>query len=326
MKINRITRLLKLLQALQSGHSQNADGLAKACGVGRRTIFRDLETLKNAGVPLQFDPEVQRYMIPSAFFLPPTNFTAAEALSVIALCSELGSAQTGLPFYAPARQAALKLESSLPGALREELRTMTQAIQIHASQINPLSGKEETYQQLVDTIGSRRVVRIGYESLTEWETISTKLRPYQLLFSRRSWYVIGRSSLHREVRTFNIGRIATLKPLREKYSVPRTFNLDKHLGNAWHLIPGVGPDYNIVVQFQPLVAKNVAEVVWHKTQQLKFDEDGSLEFRATVSGLDEIAWWILGYGDQAEVLKPIKLRRLLARRVNRMQTIYNGTK
>ena len=72
-----------------------AEGLAKACDVSRRTIFRDLETLKEAGVPLQFDPELQRYMIPSSFFLPPTNFTAAEALSVIALCSEMGT-NTGL--------------------------------------------------------------------------------------------------------------------------------------------------------------------------------------------------------------------------------------
>ncbi len=325
MNISRITRLLKLLQALQSGRSQNAEGLAKACDVSRRTIFRDLETLKEAGVSLQFDSELQRYMIPSSFFLPPTNFTAAEALSVIALCSEMGT-DTGLPFYAPARQAALKLESSLPAALRDELRTMTQAIHIRTSQINPLTGKEEIYQQLIDTIAARRVVRISYGCLTDWKTITTKLRPYHLLFSRRSWYAIGRSSHHREIRTFNLGRIETLKPLREKYAMPRTFSLEKYLGNAWHLIPGPGPEHNVVVRFQPLVAQNVAEVVWHKTQELKFLDDGSLEFRATVSGLDEIARWIMGYADQAEVLKPLKLRKLLARRVNQMQKIYNAAK
>jgi len=316
---------LKLLQTLQSGQGQNAKGLAQACGVSRRTIFRDLETLKAAGVPLQYDSEQQRYAIPTAFFLPPTNFTAAEALSVIALASQMG-ADTGLPFYGPARQAALKLESSLPTALREELRTMTRSIQIRAGQINPLPSKDEFYQQLVDAIAARRVLRMHYGSLTEWETINTKLRPYQLLFSRRSWYVIGRSSLHREIRTFNIGRIAALKPLREKYSIPRHFSLEKHLGNAWSMIPAAGPDQKIVIRFQPLVAQNVSEVVWHKTQQLEFLEDGSLEFRASVSGLDEIAWWILGYGDQAEVLKPPKLRKLVARRILQMHAIYNGSK
>lgn len=314
---------MKLLQTLQSGQGQNAEGLAQACGVSRRTIFRDLETLKAAGVPLNFDPEQQRYTIPGSFFLPPTNFTAAEALSVIALAGELGS-KAGLPFYEPARQAAMKLESSLPAALREQLQAMTRAIRIDLTQVNPLTDKEEVYQQLVDAIATGRVVRIKYQSLTEWESIETKLRPYKLHFSGRSWYVIGRSSLHREVRTFNLGRIVSLQRTREKYTIPRTFSLDHYLGNAWSLIPQAGADEDVVIRFKPLVAQNVAEVVWHKTQQLEFLEDGSLKFSAKVSGLNEISWWILGYGDQAEVLKPPKLRKLITHRVNQMQQIYGS--
>ena len=96
------------------------------------------------------------------------------------------------------------------------------------------------------------------------------------------------------------------------------------MGNAWSMIPDSGPDQEVVVRFQKQVAQNVAEVVWHKTQQLEFLDDGSLEYRASVSGLDEIAWWILGYGDQAEVLKPAKLRTLVAGRISKMQAIYNG--
>ena len=44
----------------------------------------------------------------------------------------------------------------------------------------------------------------------------------------------------------------------------------------------------------------------------------------TVSGLNEISWWILGYGDQAEVLKPPELRRLIAQRVDKMATMYQN--
>lgn len=324
MNLNRITRLLGLLLTLQSGQGQNASGLAKACGVSRRTVFRDLETLRAAGVPLEFDAESQRYFIPSSFFLPPTNFTAAEALSIIGLAGQVDS-RNRLPFSEPARQAALKLESNLPSALREELQTATRSIQIRFGPVNPLESKEDFYHQIVDAIAKGRVVKITYESLTEWETIVTNLRPYRLLFSRRSWYVIGRSSLHREVRTFNLGRITAMKPMRKTYKIPRSFSLGRFLGNAWHLIPEPGQDHNVVIRFQPLVARNVSEVVWHKTQQIKFLEDDSMEFRARVSGLNEIAWWILGYGDQAEVLKPVKLRRLVARRAANMHAIYNGT-
>ena len=42
----------------------------------------------------------------------------------------------------------------------------------------------------------------------------------------------------------------------------------------------------------------------------------------TVSGLDEISWWILGYGDQAEVIKPARLRRIVCQRAKNMAAIY----
>lgn len=308
---------------LQSGGGQNADGLAEVCGISRRTLFRDLESLRHAGVPLQFDKEQDRYSIPSSFFLPPTNFTAAEAMSLIALAREMGR-DDRLPFYQEACAAALKLEGSLPAPLRQELRLATKSIRIKPVQINRLENKADLFHQLLDARARLRVVEIEYGSLTEWEQIATKLRPYQLLFSRHSWYVIGRSSLHAEVRTFNVDRIVSLKVLNQKYTVPRGFSLDRHLRNAWNMIPGPGKDYQVVVRFRPFVAKNVSEVVWHKTQQCQFLEDGSLEYRAKVSGLNEIVWWILGYGDQAEVLQPVKLRRMVAQRAENLVALYNG--
>jgi proteasome accessory factor B len=134
--------------------------------------------------------------------------------------------------------------------------------------------------------------------------------------------VLGRSSIHGEIRTFNLDRIKSLEPLREKYTIPKSFDLDEHLGNAWQMIPDPGPDSHVIVRFSSLVAQNIAEVTWHKTQETKFLADGSLEFHATVSGLTEISWWLLGYGDQAEVIKPARLRRLIAQRVRKMAAIY----
>jgi len=324
MNVRRITRLLKLLQLLQSGSGHNADGLAKACGVSRRTAFRDIEALRAAGVPVAFDDAYDRYSIPGSYFLPPINFTPAEALSLVALASELGRSDR-LPFYEPARAAARKLEGALPLSLRRELRQMAQAIRIQPMPVSPLAAKEAIYQQLVDARASHTMVRIQYDSLTEWERITTKLRPYHLLFCRHSWYVIGRSSLHREVRTFNLSRIASLEPLKEKFVMARGFSIERYLRNAWQLIPGDGPDQEVVVRFKPLVAQNVGEVIWHKTQQLEFQPDGSLLFKVRVSGLNEIMWWILGYGDQAEVLQPPELREMVAARARNLAVLYNGS-
>ena len=134
MNLTRITRLLTLLRLLQSGRGHNARSLAQECGVSRRTIFRDLEALRLAGIPLEFDEEFERYHIATTFLLPPTNFSSEEALAVIALCYELG-ASGQLPYYEAARSAALKLESSLPASLRDSLRSLTQAIRINLGQV-----------------------------------------------------------------------------------------------------------------------------------------------------------------------------------------------
>jgi predicted DNA-binding transcriptional regulator YafY len=287
-------------------------------------MFRDLVALREAGVPLEFDADRDRYSIPKAYFLPPVNFTAAEALSIMALAAEMGRGDR-FPFHEPAKSAMMKLEGSLPPALRERLRDVTRAIQIRPAPISSIDDKRGFYQQLVDARANRRVVRIQYDSLTEWERITTKLRTYQLLFCRHSWYAIGRSSLHGEVRTFNVSRIISLETLAERYEVPKSFTLERHLRNAWYFIPGPGPDDDVIVRFAPLVARNVAEVQWHKTQRLEFQEDGSLLFHARVSGINEIVWWILGYGDQAEVIKPLKLRRLVANRARAMVEKYAGS-
>ena len=87
-----------------------------------------------------------------------------------------------------------------------------------------------------------------------------------------------------------------------------------------------GGDQQVTIRFQPLVAQNVAEVVWHKTQRTEFNPDGTLDFHVTVSGLGEISWWILGYGDQAEVLAPKKLRDIVVRRAKNLVARYESGK
>jgi predicted DNA-binding transcriptional regulator YafY len=323
MNRSRICRLVKLISLLQAGKRHNTDALATECQVSRRTVFRDLDSLREAGIPLVFDPQQERYHIPGSRLLPPTNFTPEEALSLIVLCHDLGD-RRNLPFFGPARSAAIKLESGLPPRLRDALRQTADALEIQLPPANPLAGQRPIYDQLVEALGQRRAVRVYYQSLAEDQRIRTRIHPYRLLFSRRSWYLIGRSSLHRATRTFNLGRILDLEVLEDQYQIPRGFSTERYLGNAWHLVPEPGPDREVVVRFGKQVAQNVAEVAWHKTQRLEFHADGTLDFHVTVSGLHEISWWILGYGDRAEVLRPPELRQIIARHVARLAEIYGS--
>ncbi len=312
---------MKLIGLLQGGKGRNVDALSAECGVSRRTIFRDLEVLRGSGVPIVFDEERLQYHIPGTYFLPPTYLTSEEALAVITLCHELGS-DGRLPFYDAACTAAAKLENNLPQEMREYLRSVSGSVNIQLASRNPLDGRHEVYRELVKAIAKRRCARITYDSFSEGETITTRLSPYRLLFSRRSWYVIGRSSLHRAVRTFHVGRIQHLESLEDAFHLPRSFNLDRYLKNAWQLIPEPGIDWKVVIRFRKKVARNVAEVLWHKTQTTRFEPDGSLIFECTVTGLQEISWWVLGYGDQAEVIDPPQLQRIVSERARRMVKLY----
>jgi predicted DNA-binding transcriptional regulator YafY len=320
--IAKIRRLLHLLERLQSGRTYNAAQLADFCSVSRRTIFRDLKTLQESGIPILYDSQRQGYWLTSGDYLPPTDLTLAETLSLLILAQELGARERGIPFQEVARDAALKLQSNLPEHLRNYVGEFVANVEIQSEPHADLKAGKIHYQRMIDAITNRCKIRIRYESLYEQSEIRTLVSPYRLLFQRHTWYVIGRSSLHRAVRTFHLGRILESELTEDRYEIPPRFNLNRYLGNAWNLIRERGARTEVVVRFQPLVARNVAEVSWHKTQRIVWNEDGTMDFHVTVDGIHEISWWVLGYGDQAEVLRPDALRKLIAERVQRMAKCY----
>lgn len=321
--IDRIHRLLQIVDLLQSGRQYNSTQLATECDVTRRTIYRDLKILQDSGIHVQYDESRQCYKLPRTMFLPPTDFSLDEVLSLIVLCCELGGHDSGLPLYQSASNAALKLLSIVPQQLRDYVGDLTDRIEVKIGPVNPLTNAGEHYERIRTAIQARQPLRIDYESFSDRRDITTLLKPYRMLFDQRSWYVIGRSSIHRANRTFNIGRIRKSTIVDGSYSIPPRFNLDRYLGNAWRLIRDTRHrNTDVVIRFQPLVARNVAEVQWHKTQKLVWNDDGTLDFHVRVDGLGEIVWWILGYGNQAEVLQPDKLRQMMREHVQAMSQLY----
>ena len=326
--LTRIHRLLKLLQLLQSGRKFNSLELADQCQVSRRTIFRDLRTLQDSGIPLHFFEDEQGYSVQNKVVVPPTDFTLDEALSLVLLCNEVGNPEHGIPFQHSARSAGLKLLSGLSRKMRKRVQDVSSRIEIKIGPTNLLSKSKPIYDILRQAIIEQRQVRVKYRSFTEGEPdeITTLLNPYRLLFGRRAWYVFARSSIHRAVRTFSLGRILHAEKIDSTYKIPQRFTLSRYLGNAWFLIREQGNRQKVVVRFQPMVAENVAEVQWHKTQKLNWRDDGQLDLSVSVDGLNEISWWILGYGDQAEVIEPPALRKLIRERIKKMHRIYGTSK
>jgi predicted DNA-binding transcriptional regulator YafY len=319
---SKIRRLLQLIELLQSGRTYNTRELAELSGISRRQVFRDLKALQDSGIPLLFDAQRQGYWLTGSTYLPPTDFTLDETLSLLILAHNLGRAEAGVPFQSAAQSASAKLLGNLPGRLRGHVGELAAAVDVRLDSHHPHRTDHSAYEQLLRAIRTRTRVRIVYDSLFEQAELNTLLSPYRLFFRRRAWYVVGRSSVHRGVRMFHLGRIRTLEAMSETFQIPARFSLDRYLGNAWHLVRGPERDVRVMIRFQPKVAHNVAEVTWHKSQQVVWNADGTLDFSVIVDGLSEISWWILGYGDQAEVLAPAELRTAISGHVLRLAQLY----
>jgi len=307
MKQGKITRVVQILTVLQSGKSCSVGDLAKLFGASRRTIFRDLQELKVIGVPYHYNAKAGGYTMDPEFFLPPIDLNLQEALSLLLLVHK-ASGQIQLPFKNSALLGALKIENNLPAKIRQYCNTALRNISTKAACQAPMGQLDKTFAQLQKAIARKRKVNILYHSLFEGKVINTELSPYHLMYNRRAWYVLGLSGMHKSIRTFKLNRIKQLQISERCFIDGEGFNAAEFLGRAWSMIPE-GRIYNVKLRFLPKVANNVAEVQWHSTQKVTRNSDGSATLEFRVDGLGEIGWWVLGYGDQVEVLAPKVLRK-----------------
>jgi proteasome accessory factor B len=297
---------MQILTTLQAGKNYAVSDLAKLFETTRRTIFRDLKELKALGVPYYYDAKTGGYTIDPEFFLPPIDLNLQEALSLLLLVHKATN-HIQLPFKNSALLAALKIENNLPAKIRQYCNTALRNISTRVTSQATMKLLDKTFAQLQNAIAKKRKVTILYRSLFEGKVINVDLCPYHLLYSQRAWYVLGLSSLHKSIRTFKLNRIKELKILDKCFLGGEDFDLYDYLGKAWSMIPE-GRIYNIKLRFLPKVAENVTEVQWHITQKVTHNNDGSATVEFRVNGLGEITWWVLGYGDQVQVLAPKALR------------------
>ncbi|MHC5005442.1 MAG: helix-turn-helix transcriptional regulator, partial [Planctomycetota bacterium] len=90
--------MLSIVTTLQSGAAWTPARLATHFGTSERTIYRDLDRFRGAGVPVAFDRDTGRYRIDGAFYMPPVRLTADETDALVALTGHLeGERAAGPP-------------------------------------------------------------------------------------------------------------------------------------------------------------------------------------------------------------------------------------
>ena len=315
---SRIHRLLAILTHLQSGcagggGAWTAAKLAREFDVTERTIYRDLDVLRGAGIPCDFDEDAGGYRVRRDYFLPPVDLTPKEALALVAIGEQVAHREQ-IPLLGAAFSAIAKVRCNLPADLQDEVAGFGSHVAIDLAAAGPHEGYDDVYEKVRGALAARRVLLCRYESVRS--TIERagdddlfELRPYTLFFGQRAWYVIGHHGRHDEIRCLKLNRFSTVNETDRPYAVPDGFSLRSYLGNAWRMIPGE-PTYDVELRFDALFAETIDDTRWHETQETDLDEKtGTLTFRCTVDGLDEIKWWVLGMGPHCLVVSPPELAR-----------------
>ena len=301
----RMARVLSVLELLQSRGRWNAKAMAEELGCSERTIHRDLEVLQFAGVPYYFEKEDQCYRVRPDYRFPVIGLSEEEALGQ-ALATALTKAP-GLDVGPGAAATTRKLEVTSPEGIKEILADAAGVVSVLGLRLADHSKHREMIKTVQFALLEGRQMAGLYESPYEPKAVSLKLHPYRLCLVKNAWYVIGRPSDSPEPRTYRVARFKTLRMLDQPADVPEGFDLKAYFGNAWAVYRG-DKTYDIEIWFTPDAAKIVTETVWHHSQKVTFNDDGSVTMTFRVDGLEEITNWLLGWAGRARVIRPPELR------------------
>ena len=310
----QLGRLVRLLLALRTEAAPNADELAHACGVSRRTIYRDLDTLAQAGVPVQYEAERRGYELAPGFRFEVPRLEETELAALVLLVASCDDIEA-LGRREEARRALGKLMLGWPGESLRDLHALVERVGPGpggGSAIAP--ERKAVFETILAALVGRKQVRV--EVLASGRGTpdqSTRLSPYRLLRHGSRWLIVGRSSAHRAVRTFDLAQLRRACLTEDAYTIPPRFRYERHPESG--PLPDGGP---VRLRFRGRAAALASEQLRGPRVRQTWDPDGRLEVEAEVDDLDTTLDWLLGFGDEIEVLDPPELRErfiAIARRV-----------
>lgn len=308
----RLPRLLRLIGTIQSKRGLKAGDLARLCEVHERTIYRDMETLNLSGFPCGFDKESDGMKIKAGFFMPPVELTFEEAMALVAMSEEVAGAGQ-LPFFKLAARAAEKIRSQLPAAVLDAMEPLDNRVKIDLPATMADESCRDVYDEIRNAIAAKRALICTYDAPGSAQSNPAEkdaefdFRPYALWYCQRAFYAVGLHSARGEIRRLKLNRFTSVLPSDRPYAIPDNFDPRQDLGLAWRMMRGDRRRHRILIRFEPDFSDNASETRWHSTQEEQWDDQKRVTLTFTVDGLEEIVWWILGYGPGATVLEPPEL-------------------
>lgn len=320
----RASRLLSILLTLQTRGRVSAESLAREFEVSVRTIYRDVDQLSAAGVPIYAERgRSGGFALHEGYRTRLTGLTPAEAEAL--LLAGVGGAAADLGIGPEASAAQLKLLAALPpdaGANAQRIAT-----RFHMdpapwyARIEPL----EILPTLASAVWRDRRIRIGYES---WkDTVTRDLDPLGVVLKAGVWYLIAAAKVR--PRTYRISNIRSLDLLETTFQRPTRFNLARHWATSArefeaHLLSEratirISPEGRRLLRDNyPAADQAVA------AKHTRARPAGWVKAEIPVEEVSQSVRQLLRMGAEVEVLSPPALRKAVAEEAGRVAGIYNS--
>lgn len=309
------TRVLTVLELLQTYHRLSSKEIAERLEVDRRTVRRYVTMLQDLGIPI--DAERGRYggyHLRPGYKLPPLMLTNDEALAV-----NLGlmvTRRTGLGIASAAAESALaKISRVLPTHLRDHSQAIEQTVAIELPESEVVM-RGEVMSALTEAALRTQRVKLNYRSWRNDDT-EREFDPYGLAYLQTRWYAVGYCHLRQDLRMFRVDRVLDVTILPQDFDRPPDFDTLTYATHSLATMPG----YWTVEAIVDLPLESAHQHVPPTKATLEEVHNGQVLVRFTTDNLDDAAHFLVGLRCRFTILTPPELRDSLRRLADRIMGI-----
>src|ERR1700744_1316012 len=202
--MNRIDRISAILIQLQSRRVVRANDIAQRFNISLRTVYRDVITLEEAGIPIIGEAGVG-YSLMEGYRLPPVMFNKEEATAFLTaekFVEKLTDTSTASHY----QSAMFKVRAVLRSHEKDMLESMDGNIAVFKGHRNNPLADNDHIQTILNSIAGRNVIAIEYFALHSQETTKREIEPVGIFFLESFWHLIAYCHLRDDYRDFRIDR------------------------------------------------------------------------------------------------------------------------
>lgn len=322
----RASRLLSILLLLQTRGRVTAAELAGELEVSVRTIYRDMESLQLAGVPMYADAgRSGGYQLLDGYRTRLTGLTSAEAASVF-LAGFPGLAED-LGLGTAVATASLKLLAALPAESRHRAGLIRDRFHLDASAWYRDADQPPHLAAVAEAVWEQRRIAVRYRRWADPSEVDRVLEPYGVVLKAGHWYLVARG--RQRVGVYRVSQIRRLDVLAECFARPDGFDLAAHW--AAHLADFDARRYRdvAVVRLSPRGRDLVSVVLDAPVARAAAetaeppDAHGWVRARLPIESVDHAHDEFLKLGTDIEVLAPDALRARMAATATALAATYH---